>query len=84
MLRVKKAFMDFIQPTEQGEFFRKKYEISYEEELKVKEQLRATYECIQNYEFEHGCQKDDCYWCNFVKYHFDASKLDEEDLYIYD
>ena len=76
--------MDFIQPTEKGDFFRKKYEVSLEEEEKVKRQLRETYASIQNYEFETGCQKEDCYWCNFVKYHFDASILDEEDHYIYD
>ena len=76
--------MDFIQPNNKNEFFRKKYVVTDEELAKVKSQLVESYQKIQNYEFEKGCQDDNCYWCNFVKYHFDASILNEEDIYVYD
>ncbi len=81
---MKKGYMDFVQPNNKNEFFRKKYLVTPEEITKVKDQLVQAYQGIQNYEFERGCQDEHCYWCNFVKYHFDASILNEEDIYIYD
>ncbi|MDX2191152.1 MAG: hypothetical protein SFY32_14925, partial [Bacteroidota bacterium] len=49
------------------------------EEDIVKQQIRDTYEGIMSYDF-HGCNKDDCQWCNFVKSNFtNVQQVDESE-----
>ena len=33
----------------------------------VKGQLKDSYNRIMNHEFDKGCGKDDCHWCNFAR-----------------
>ncbi|HEU0064134.1 MAG TPA: hypothetical protein VFQ58_03850, partial [Flavisolibacter sp.] len=33
----------------------------------VKEQIKTTWNKIQQKDFYTGCGKEDCHWCNFVK-----------------
>ncbi|HMP29617.1 MAG TPA: ATP-dependent DNA helicase, partial [Saprospiraceae bacterium] len=35
----------------------------------VKEEIVKVYQSIKAHEFDHGCGKSDCQWCNFVKEH---------------
>jgi DNA helicase-2/ATP-dependent DNA helicase PcrA len=37
----------------------------------VENLITVSYEKIMNHEFTHGCGKEDCNWCNFVRENFD-------------
>lgn len=50
---------------------------SSDEEL-VRAQLKDSYARIMNHEFDKGCGKEDCHWCNFArKYDIIRDKTDE-------
>ncbi len=66
---------DFVEPDD-GEYIKHKIYIKPEDIETVKEQIRNTYARIKNYEFDTGCGKKDCEWCNFVRSNFrDLSEL---------
>ena len=59
------GYMDFVETYLDG---KKKIRFvidPWETELVGKE-LEFVYEKIKHHDFEPGCQKPDCYWCNFV------------------
>lgn len=63
---------DFIEPNKDtGEFFKQKIEITAEDVSIVKEQIITAWQGIQQMDF-HGCNENDCDWCNFVKANFPA------------
>ncbi|MGZ5287743.1 MAG: hypothetical protein ACXWB9_11180, partial [Flavisolibacter sp.] len=68
----------FIEPKDNGLFEEKKLVITPEHETIVREQIRQTWQKIQDHEFYKGCGKPDCYWCNFVKDHKMYVSLHEE------
>jgi len=59
--------IDFIEPVD--DTF-KKHTINFNEEeyMFVKNQIKDSYQRIQNLEFDQGCNEDDCYWCSFNTY----------------
>ncbi len=58
---------DFIEKnTTSGKFEKKVIEVSEEDVLFVKEQIREVYTRIRNFEFSRGCGKDDCYYCQLL------------------
>ena len=40
--------------------------LGQQEEI-VKQQMKNAYAGIMNHEFDKGCGKEDCNWCNFAK-----------------
>jgi DNA helicase II / ATP-dependent DNA helicase PcrA len=63
---------DFIEPDSRRIYKKEKIVIRPEDEVIVINQIRKTWEKIQNHDFYTGCGKEDCHWCNFVK----TNKLD--------
>ena len=59
--------IDFIEPVD--DTF-KKHTINFNEEeyMFVKNQIKDSYQRIQNLEFDQGCNEDNCYWCSFNTY----------------
>lgn len=68
---------DFIEPTKQKEYQRKKIVITAADVEIVKEQIKMVWDKIQARDFYTGCGKSDCHWCNFVKSHQLAIELHE-------
>ncbi len=70
---------DFIEPDEKKQYQREKIVISPSDITTVKEQIKSTWQKIQQKEFYTGCGKEDCKWCNFVKSNELAVGFVEED-----
>lgn len=58
---------DFVEPDKKKEYQKVKMTITPSDSTTVIQQIRTTWEKIQNREFYTGCGKADCHWCNFVK-----------------
>lgn len=59
---------DYIQKsTKTGEYKQIVVPVFPQDELIVKQQLKDTYARVMNHEFDKGCGKDDCHWCNFAR-----------------
>ena len=73
--------LDFLEPSKSGEFVKEKVMIDPVSLSIVKEQIRDNYKKIMNFEFTKGCGKEDCQWCNFVKYNYKGENivLEEEE-----
>ena len=66
--KVNQVIFDFIEPEKDSKNYLKvPVIISPEDEKIVRNQVKEVYEKIKNYEFEKGCGKSTCTWCNFVK-----------------
>lgn len=74
---------DFIEPDKKKNYRKEKLVITPADITTVGEQIKETWEKIQNRDFYTGCGKEDCHWCNFVKTNNLAIALheiaDEED-----
>ena len=68
--------IDFIEKNSKKEFTKLKIFVTPEDLKVVKDQIRTTYQKIMNFEFREGCGKEDCQWCNFVKFNYKTDKLD--------
>ena len=55
--------------------------ISPDDVALVTAQIRDTYTRIMNHEFDKGCGKEECAWCNFAKTH-ELLKPVQEDTFI--
>jgi DNA helicase-2/ATP-dependent DNA helicase PcrA len=66
--KVVRGLFDYIQKGTKTAAF-KRIEIPFFEsdELTVRQQLKTSYTGIMNHEFDKGCGKEDCQWCNFAK-----------------
>lgn len=58
---------DFIEPDKKKQYRKQKLVISPADISTVSEQIRSSWDKIQQREFYTGCGKDDCHWCSFVK-----------------
>lgn len=67
--------IDFVEPEPSGEYVKKKVMVSPEDMSLVKAQIKDTYQKILALDFRTGCGKEDCAWCNFVRYNYKASFL---------
>jgi DNA helicase-2/ATP-dependent DNA helicase PcrA len=66
-LEVISGEVDFIEPVEE-EYKKHKIVFNNDGYLFVKNQIKETYQRIQNHEFTEGCNDDQCFWCAFDKY----------------
>ncbi len=60
---------DFIEPDKKKQYRKEKIIITQEDITTVTQQIKSTWQKIQDREFYKGCGKADCHWCNFVKDH---------------
>ena len=69
---------DFLQKNKAGEYRQIVVPVFAQDEEIVRMQLKDSYASIMNHEFNKGCGKDDCHWCNFArKYQLVRPKEDE-------
>ncbi|MCH2044336.1 MAG: ATP-dependent helicase [Saprospiraceae bacterium] len=60
------AAIDYLTPDEQGSFPLKQIRITPRDTSIVRKLIQDTYQNIKNFEFEIGCGRPSCKWCNFV------------------
>jgi len=71
---VTNTIFDFIEPI-QNEHKNLEVKVGKSDIDKVTEQIISTWDKIKNHEFNIGCGKKECDWCNFVKTNtIDANK----------
>ena len=58
---------DFIQKSKTGEYKQITVPVFAQDEEIVRRQLKESYASIMNHEFDKGCGKEDCHWCNFAR-----------------
>ncbi len=69
---------DYLQKSKTGEYKQITVPVFPQDETTVRQQLKESYTSIMNHEFNTGCGKPDCYWCNFArKYTLVRPKEDE-------
>ena len=66
--------MNFIEPDKHNQFYNEVFVITPAEAAIVTGQIRDVYTKIKNHEFEKGCGRENCHWCNFVKYYLKKEK----------
>lgn len=62
--------VDFVEPDKLGNFTRAVVRVEPDDVSYVKSQMSSVYNHIMNKEFSEGCHKEDCEWCNFVRYYY--------------
>ncbi len=58
---------DFVEPDKKKQYRKERIFINPADIETVSQQLKTTWDKIQNRDFYTGCGKEDCHWCNFVK-----------------
>ncbi|MBC7552412.1 MAG: ATP-dependent helicase [Taibaiella sp.] len=58
---------DYIQKSKTGAYKQIIVPVFLQDEEVVRKQLKDSYEAIMAHEFDTGCGKEDCHWCNFAK-----------------
>ncbi len=61
------GMFDFVQKNKKNEYKQIVVPVNKKDEEFVLLQLKETYNSIMNHEFNTGCGKDDCRWCNFAR-----------------
>ena len=66
--KVVMGMFDYIEPgRKSGAYKQIKVPVFEHDEQIVRKQLRESYSKIMNQEFDTGCGKADCHWCNFAR-----------------
>jgi len=76
---VDQVVFDFIEPDKDKQWHKHRLQITIEDELAVKQQIRYVWEKIRDHDFYTGCGKPDCNWCNFTKNNKLYLRLEEQD-----
>ena len=78
---MKSTEFDFIEPdNETKKFIKQKVAITNEDVEIVKRQIKSSFTLIKNKEFNKGCGKPECDWCNFVTAFYNGNKIPEINL----
>jgi len=64
-----KGEMNFVEPDKHDQFYNEVFAVSPDDAAIVTEQVKDVYLKIKAHEFDKGCGKEHCHWCNFVKYY---------------
>ena len=72
------SVFEFIEPVK-NEYKKEKVVFEPNDVKILTEQIQDTYQKILNHEFDKGCGKKDCQWCNFVKTNFADQEILIED-----
>ncbi len=71
--------IDYVEPDPKSKAFkRKKLKFVPEQVEIVRNQIKDSYQKIQNFEFFEGCGKEDCKWCNFTRTHYETNSMRNE------
>ncbi len=66
--KVEMGMFDYVEKGRKtNEYKRIQVPVFVQDEEIVIKQMKDTYASIMNHDFDKGCGKDDCYWCNFTK-----------------
>ncbi len=65
--KVVTAEIDYFSKDDAGNYVQKVIEITKKEVERVEEMIKKSYRSIMNHEFEDGCGRDSCKWCNFSR-----------------
>lgn len=78
---VVRGLFDYIQKGTTNQNF-KRIEIPFIEQYEqtVRQQLKNSYSSIMNHEFDKGCGKEDCQWCNFARRYELVRSADEIEI----
>ena len=60
------TYISFVESDDNPGLYRQPLHINPKDERVVKEQLRDVYERIKNKEFDNGCRRSTCRWCNLL------------------
>ena len=58
---------DFVQQNKNGEYKQVTVPMFAQDEEIVRGQIKDSYGRIMNHEFDKGCGKETCHWCNFAR-----------------
>jgi DNA helicase-2/ATP-dependent DNA helicase PcrA len=65
--KVTMGMFDYIQKSKTGEYKQMVVPVFAQDEEVVRLQVKTAYTSIMNHEFDRGCGKETCHWCNFAK-----------------
>jgi len=65
--KVSTGIFDFVQKNKAGEYKHITVPVFAQDEEIVRHQVKEAYSRIMNHEFDRGCGKETCHWCNFAK-----------------
>jgi len=66
--KVKAGRFEYIEKSKKENIYKQFYiPIYVQDETIVLQQLKDAYTGIMNHDFNKGCGKEDCHWCNFAK-----------------
>jgi DNA helicase-2/ATP-dependent DNA helicase PcrA len=65
--KVSLGTFEYVQKTKKGEYKNVVVPVFEEDEAIVRKQLKDAYSSIMNHEFDKGCGKEECHWCNFAR-----------------
>lgn len=67
-INVAKGIFDYIEKGRTtGQYKRVQVPVFPQDETTVRQQMKQAYAGIMNHDFDKGCGKPDCYWCNFAR-----------------
>jgi DNA helicase II / ATP-dependent DNA helicase PcrA len=69
----------FIEPEDDGTFYKHKIIFNPAEMKIVENQLIEVYNKIKNHEFSTGCGESNCAWCNFVRHRTSLLQFNKEE-----
>ena len=82
--KVTLGMFDFIQKSKTGEYRKIVVPVFAQDEEIVRHQVKDAYSRIMNHEFDRGCGKETCHWCNFAKRYELIRPAKEEEVEIDD
>lgn len=82
--KVTLGMFDYIQKGKDGNYQQKVVPVYAQDEEIVRSQLKDAYARIMNHEFDRGCGKETCHWCNFAKRYELIRPMEEEQVEIDD
>jgi len=65
--KVTEGKFDYIQKNKYGAYKQFVIPIFQQDEEFVLKQLKESYSKIMNHEFDKGCGREECHWCNFAR-----------------
>src|SRR6185437_8921592 len=66
-MKVTTGMFDFVQKNKSGEYKQVVVPVYEQDEAIVRGQIKESYGKIMNHEFDRGCGKETCHWCNFAR-----------------
>lgn len=78
--KVDSGIIAYLQKNQDGVFPSETIVFDKEEEMLFKQIIKTVYQKIIDLEFEPGCGKIDCKWCNFAKSNQSIDTFAEEDI----